>query len=78
MLTSLVDPSRCADVKKRVYMPPVADEYNSSSQPLNGEEVAQIVCPCWISTIVGGWNFRQYENTITKRDRIFDDLKDVL
>ncbi len=28
---------KCARVKKRVYMPQVADEYNSSSQPLNGE-----------------------------------------
>lgn len=37
MSNSLVDSSRCSRVKKRVYMPQVADEYNSTSQPLNGE-----------------------------------------
>ena len=42
MLNSLVDSSKCARVKKRVYMPRVADEYNSSSQPLNGKEVANV------------------------------------
>ena len=41
MLSSLVDSSKCAHVKKRVYMPRVADEYNSSSQPLNGKDVGK-------------------------------------
>ena len=43
MSNSLADSSKCARVKKRVYMPQMADEYNSSSQPLNGEGLEWIL-----------------------------------
>ena len=43
MARSLVEPDRCARIKKRAYLPNV-DEYRSSSQSLTGETAETSVC----------------------------------